>query len=202
MNILKKYLELRNVPREAKVFNICASLLMCIVGVLFVANPGITIFWQRVIIICLCVIWGAVKIIGYYSNDLYRLAFQFGLAVGIFAEILAVFTVVGIKYPTFTNIPVIIGIYVIFDGLLKIQIGIDAKRFGIKRWRMIIIVGILLALCGILLVGNVNFNIVPISDALGAALLAAGIASILVTTHTVKIGTRKSELEKLLEEIS
>ncbi|MDQ9821948.1 DUF308 domain-containing protein, partial [Acinetobacter sp. 163] len=80
--------------------------------------------------------FGLVKIIGYCSKDLYRLAFQFDLAFGIL--LLALGLILILRTQAVVNVIwVLVGIFILSDALLKIQIAIDARLFGIHQWWMI-----------------------------------------------------------------
>ena len=65
------------------------------------------------------VLFGLVKIVGYCSKDLYRLAFQFDLAFGILLVALGVILI--IRTDAMVNlICIVMGICVLADALLKV----------------------------------------------------------------------------------
>lgn len=86
------------------------------------------------------VVCGAVKLGGYFSRDLFRLAFQYDLAFGI---LLAAVGVITLCHPgeAMTFLCVMFGIPVLADGLFKIQVAVDAKRFGIGQWWLVLLAG-------------------------------------------------------------
>ena len=43
-------------------------------------------------------------------------------------------------------------IYILTDGLFKIQIAVDARRFGLRRWWLILTEAILAAILGLVLI--------------------------------------------------
>ena len=63
---------------------------------------------------------GAAKMIGYYSNDLYRLAFQFDFAIGILCALLAGLLAF-LPQRVLPTLPVLLSVYVILDALLKLH---------------------------------------------------------------------------------
>ena len=78
------------------------------------------------------VLFGGVKILGYCSRDLYRLAFQHDLALGTLLVILGAVMI----FPTAPVISVLctmFGILLLADALLKMQVAIDSKILGIKK---------------------------------------------------------------------
>lgn len=64
--------------------------------------------------------------IGYLARDLYRLAFQFDLAFGIFMLVIGLIMVlkssIVIRFANFA-----LGIVVLTDGLFKMQMSVDAE---------------------------------------------------------------------------
>ena len=67
----------------AKTGYIIMSFLLSLLGIIFIAKPESSALFIGIAIGALMIIFGAVKIIGYLSKDLYRLAFQFDLCFGI-----------------------------------------------------------------------------------------------------------------------
>lgn len=67
-----------NLVKLAKITNTAASFLIFLAGLMliFLASTEVTSL-QRTVLAVLFLLTGAAKMIGYYSNDLYRLAFQF-----------------------------------------------------------------------------------------------------------------------------
>ena len=62
--------------KTAKTGYIASSAVLCAVGLLIIINPGISLKAVCYAAGALLIICGAFKIIGYFSNDLYSLAFQ------------------------------------------------------------------------------------------------------------------------------
>lgn len=69
--------------RIAKIGYVLISTAFCLIGIIMMVYPD---FSLNVIGICCgiaMIIFGIVKLIGYFSKDLYRLAFQYDLQFGI-----------------------------------------------------------------------------------------------------------------------
>ena len=63
-------------------------------------------------------------------------AFQFDFAFGVIAILLGLVVII---HPgnIMALVPVIMGIYFMIDGIMKIQTAVDAKRFGVRSWVVI-----------------------------------------------------------------
>lgn len=119
--------------RAAKTGYIILSAIFCGLGILLMTDPRLSVALIGDIVGIVLVAFGIIKLIGYFSKDLYRLAFQFDLAFGIL--LIALGLALLIKPESAMNILcMILGIEIIADGLFKIQTSLDAKRFGLNTW--------------------------------------------------------------------
>ena len=124
--------------RAAKTGYIIMSVLLCVLGVVLFVWPGVSVTVIGELLGIGMIVFGAVKVAGYLSRDLFRLAFQYDLAFGVLLIALGIVT---LTHPgeTIGFLCVVYGILVLSDGLLKVQIAVDAKRFGIDRWWAILL---------------------------------------------------------------
>lgn len=179
------------VVTSAKITNIFSAGLMATSGVMVMAMPNLAeVDIQRTLLAVLFSLACATKLLGFFSNDLYRLAFQFDFATGAFCGILAV-GVLFAPETTFSLLHMTLVAYVILDGLLKLQIAMDAYRFGMRSWVGIMISSI--AMC--LVAGAAAFGLLdawlPINICVGAVLTFNGVQNVWITAHTVRIRVRK-----------
>jgi len=131
-------------------------------------------------------VFGLVKIIGYCSKDLYRLAFQFDLAFGIL--LLALGLILILRTQAVVNVIwVLVGIFILSDALLKIQISIDARLFGIHQWWMILTAAIITGTIGFLLVLHPSESKQVVMILLGISLCCEGILNLVTILTAVKI---------------
>ena len=117
--------------RAAKTGYIIMSVLLCVLGVVLFVWPGVSVAVIGELLGIGMIVFGAVKVTGYLSRDLFRLAFQYDLAFGVLLMALGIVT---LTHPgeTIGFLCVVYGILVLSDGLFKVQIAVDAKRFGIE----------------------------------------------------------------------
>lgn len=181
--------------RIAKTSYIILSALFIVLGVGLIALRDLSVSLIGVAAGVMLIAFGIVKLIGYFSKDLYRLAFQFDLAIGLFLAIIGVLTlIVGSKDPLGTVR--LFGIYIFIDGLLKLQTAFDAKKFGIARWLVILLTAILMV--GVGIVGLLASYLEQISQliVLDVALMLDGLVNIWITAYTVRIRAKKKNLEE------
>ena len=187
---MKKY----EIVKQAKIFNLIIYSFMVAIGLFLILFTGLSMETETVILSILCLLVGGAKILGYFSNDLYRLAFQFDFAIGLFLIIIGILSlIVGRNDPL--GMSKLFGIYVVIDGLLKLQTAFDAKKFGIDKWLVILLTAIVLVGSGVLTL------IAPYSEqisqflVLDIAMMIDGVVHIWITAYTVRVRAKKKNLE-------
>ena len=170
----------------AKYGYIIISIIIALFSISLIIYPNVSLNILTLISGIILILFGIVKIVGYFSKDLYRLAFQFDLAIGI--AIILVGLILIVK-PEMILIIILslIGIFVMIDSLLKIQIALDAKEFGIKRWINILIIALISALFGYLLLFKFDESLIFAIRLLGVALLFDSTLNLLTIIMTVKL---------------
>ena len=148
---------------------IIMSVLFMILGICLIIWPDCSMAVFCTAVGIMFIVYGAIKIIGYFSRDFYCLAFQFDLAFGV---LLAAVGVV---------------IMILADALFKIQTSIDAKKFGLSLWWRILLMAILAGVLGLLLLVRPFEAAEVMMILVGVSLLFEGILNLCVAIYTVKI---------------
>jgi len=172
--------------RIAKYGYIGLSAFFCVLGSLFILRPEASADFLSELLGAGLAVFGIVKIVGYYSKDLYRLAFQYDLEFGILMLILGI---VALVYPSEARsfLMIATGIVALIDSLFKLRIARDARAFGIKQWGLVHIVAVVTAITGICLMLHPWQSSDVLNAALGLALITQGILNISVVISMVKI---------------
>ena len=172
--------------RIAKTGYIILSAVLCIIGISFIAYPETaSVLIGTVIGITFCA-FGVIKIIGYLSRDLFRLAFQYDLAFGILVLTLGVISMVH-PVNTWSYTCIAFGICVLADSLFKIQISLDARVFGIRSWWVILVLAAVAGTFGVLLVFRPSASSNMMAILIGVSLLADGFMNLATVLSSVKI---------------
>ena len=176
--------------QAAKSRYIIVSVLLCVLGAALIADPAFSVLLLCRISGLLLALFGAIRIVGYVSKDLYRLAFQYDLAFGIL--LIALGALMMLRTDKMAHVLFsILGIYVLADALLKVQIAIDAKAFGIDSWWLILAAAVVAGVAGFLLVLRPSESAGAVMISLGAALLAEGALNFITILAAVKIVRRR-----------
>lgn len=172
--------------RVAKTGYIVMSVVFCVVGILFIALPARSAVMIGRVLGAAMAVFGVVKLVGYFSRDLYRLAFQYDLEFGILLIALGVIVLLRTN-GVMDFICIAAGVAILADGLFKIQIAIDSRRFGIRDWWLIMVLAVVTGGVGLLLIFRPWESVQVLTVLLGAALLAEGVLNLCVALSAVKI---------------
>lgn len=180
--------------RVAKYGYVFMSVLFCAAGVLMLLKPGISVHAIGLFAGLSMIIFGVIKLIGYFSKDLFRLAFQYDCQFGILLVILGAVTLFNpgdvISFVSITG-----GVCVIINSLFKIGISLEAKKFGIREWWLTAFFSCSAGIMGILLVGRPAEAMNIMVMIIGIAFLVEGLLNISVALSLVKIvKNQRSEL--------
>lgn len=128
--------------------------------------------------------YGTIKIIGYFSEDLFCLAFRYDLAFGLL--LLALGIVVLMKQTAvMDHLMPGLGWATLLDGFFKIQMSEEAKKFGLKHWGVLTTAAIITGLIGGLLIVDV-FSQETRRLLIALALLSEGAMNRCAVKFTVK----------------
>ena len=160
---------------------IIMSVLFMILGICLIIWPDCSMAVFCTAVGIMFIVYGAIKIIGYFSRDFYCLAFQFDLAFGVLLA--AVGIIIIVRRNVVVNLIFgIFGLLILADALFKIQMSVDAKKFGLN-----LLVAILTGVLGFLLLIR-PFEAAEIMMILvGVSVLFEGILNLCVAIYTVKI---------------
>lgn len=178
--------------RTARIGYVVISAALCVIGVLMMRRPErLAAGIGRLVGVTLG-LFGVVKLIGYFSRDLYRLAFQFDLAQGILLLALGLIIVLRSEH-VMELLCVILGVTVLADSLLRIQMSVDAYRFGLKTWGLILGMAILTGVAGTVLVARPTQSVNALTMLMGGSLICEGMLSLCVALCAVKVLPQREE---------
>lgn len=188
----------RQAVRVAKTGCIIASSVLIALGLVMIVWPRLSISLVGIIAGIMLVALGGLKLIGYFSRDLYRLAFQYDLAFGILLMMLGVLLLTQPE-SILLMVCLIVGISIAGDGLLKIQTAMEARKFGLGSWWLILLLGILAAIFGIATAFHPFQGAQFLMRLIGASLLVEGVMNLCVSLCAIKT-VRDSVIETDFED--
>ncbi|MBQ3341374.1 MAG: DUF308 domain-containing protein [Kiritimatiellae bacterium] len=172
--------------QAAKTGYIALSAALCALGLLLMLRPGLSLRLTGSIVGATMMAFGAIKLFGYFSKDLYRLAFQFDLAFGILLMALGLLLLIK-PVSAMNMLCVILGIEIVADGLFKVQTAVDARRFGLPTWWLILALAVITGAAGIAVAVHPSSSALTLTTLTGAALAVEGLMNLCVALCAVKV---------------
>ena len=169
----------------AKTGYLAISVVFYIAGIIYILVPDIPPPAICVISGVVLIAYGVIKIIGYFSKDLYCLAFQYDLACGLFLIVFGVIALV-CSQRIIPHLSMGLGALILLDSLLSVQMSKDAKRFGLESWYVILSAAAVAGILGGVVIISPFHTALGQHIAAGCALLAQGFKSHCVVHYTVK----------------
>lgn len=172
--------------KTAKIGYIAISIVLCVVGIILIVIPKISYSFIGTICSIMLIVFGIIRIIGYFSKDLYRLAFQYDFAFGAMMILLGILILV---HPgsLMNFICITLGLSFLTDGLFKIQIAFESKKFGLKKWWLILASAIITGIFGGILMFRPSESSNILTILIGISLLSEGMMNISTVITAVKI---------------
>lgn len=126
---------------------------------MYQADPELIQLHSRTLAGTILIAYGIIKIIGYFSKDLYCLAFQYDFACGIFLIVLGITTLCISSRFKDSSLLAALGILILLDSLLSIQTALDSKKFGLSSWKYILLFSMITGTFGVLVVLKVQSHL-------------------------------------------
>lgn len=162
------------------------SIVLIVIGIYLIIRPQTAMLTVCRVLGVVLMFYGIIRLLGYFSHDMYQLAFQFDMAMGIFS------LVAGCIFLFRTEriaeiIPAFIGVIVLIDAVFKIQTSLDAKRFGISKWWLILILAVIAGALGAMLL-VIPLKVVEfVMVLIGINLVIDGVLNFWVVHDTVRM---------------
>ena len=175
------------IVKSAKIMHLCSAVIFFVAGLLLALVPDFedSGAFRNTVVGVASIIIGATGIYGYFSNDMYRLAFQLDFALGIFNVIFGILLIIN-PVQLSVLLPPAVSILTILDGTNKSQMALEGKNFGISKWYWVLISATLEILVGIVLI-LLAYHELDVSVWMGVSMGLVGIVNFWTTMYTVRV---------------
>ena len=149
------------------------SLIVLIFGILLVVWPDITVVVIANILGAIFIVSGIYQIINYFVVKGHNDFFNNGLLFGVISVLVGIAAIV-IGEDIANVFRVIIGIWMIYESLVRVNTSIKLQSAGIKTWSYILIIALMMLALGIF----VTFNSGAIMQLIGWMMILTGIIGV------------------------
>ncbi|HIS65101.1 MAG TPA: DUF308 domain-containing protein, partial [Candidatus Avoscillospira avistercoris] len=171
--------------QQAKRFYILLSSVLILLGLVVTIWPLQSLYTICCLIGGVSILFGVAKLVSYFTKDSTGLAFQFDLVMGALA---LVFGIILCFHPgnVLSLLQLLIGLFILIDGLLKLRTALDARRMGLNRWWSVLAAALLSAAAGLLLIFNPFAGARALMTLLGITLIIEGVQNLFVVIYTTR----------------
>ena len=185
--------------RCAKTGNIVSGTAFFILGVILMLYPNASLRWLSRAIGAVMLASGIIRLVGYFSKDLYYLAFQFDFALGILSILFGAILV--FKPALFiSTVQIIMGVFALVNGLFALQTAMDSKKFGMRYWWILLAFSVVSSVTGLVLIISPLKTAAAVITLTGITLLITGADKIFVSIYTIV--TKKGDSENAPVDLS
>lgn len=176
-----------NIVKSAKIMHLCSAVIFLVAGLLLALVPDFedSGTFRNVLVGVASIIIGATGIYGYFSNDMYRLAFQQDFALGIFNVLFGILLIIN-PVQLSVLLPTAVSILTLLDGGNKSQMALEGKNFGIEKWYLVLISAVLEIAAGLVLI-LLAYHELDVRAWMGVAMGLVGVTNFWTTMYTVRV---------------
>ncbi len=144
--------------KRFKVLFILLSIFYVAMGIALLAWTTYVISILRFLIGGFLIAYGALRLVRYFSRKQRgRATFGFGLILGIITLALGVLVLFNPR--TMLAFPIIIGLSIVVDSVMKLQMAVDLKRSGDRLWWLTLLFALIaLGLGAMIILNPANFG--------------------------------------------
>ena len=175
------------IVKSAKVMHLCSAVIFLVAGLLLALVPDFedSGTFRNVLVGVASIIIGVTGIYGYFSNDMYRLAFQQDFALGIFNVLFGILLIIN-PVQLSVLLPTAVSILTLLDGGNKSQMALEGKNFGIEKWYWVLISAVLEIAAGLVLI-LLAYHELDVRAWMGVAMGLVGVTNFWTTMYTVRV---------------
>lgn len=182
-----------------KVFNISliSSVLLFLFGLILAVNAEGFIKSVTIALGVILLLIGVFPVIDYFRYRKEGLGASVGLISGIFSIVCGLMLILN-EDLLMMLIPVFIGVWMIINGINKIQVSFEIKDFGEKSWIITFIYSILIMVLGGYFIVNPISGATTVTSFIGVVLCIYAVLDIIdCILIKVKVKNFKKEIEKI-----
>lgn len=127
------------------------SVVFLLAALLYLLSPRVSPFAVCLFSGLILLAYGCIKIIGYFSEDLFCLAFRYDFAFGLLLLALGCIVLAKSKEAA-VWLSTGIGWLSLLDSVLKAQMSEEAKKFGLEQWNIISTAAVITGILGVFLI--------------------------------------------------
>ena len=167
--------------KKATIANVFVSIAFILLGLMLTFKPNVTLSVIVNVIGIIIVAFGVLKLFNYFKLKTDFAVFEYDLLFGIIGIVLGIVIMVFGKEVA-ALFRVIIGIWIIYNAILRMQLSLYLKKVNSSAWIYTIAFAILILLCGI----YITFRANAIISTIGIVMIVYAVMDLIENMITLK----------------
>lgn len=177
-----------NAVKNFKLGMIIWSIGYLLLGIALCIWPGASMQVIAAVFAVLTLAYGVTRVIGFFCKADMGFPYRYDLCIGILDILLGALM---LRYPSalLTLLPIAAGVFILIDGLTRVQTALELKRWGYGWWWVHFLLSLLTVMLGGMLLFNPFGGAAVLMIYLGISLLctgAGGIFTAVTLSRTVR----------------
>lgn len=182
--------------KELKWNAVLISVLFLVLGVILIAWPGITAKMLCNTLAWILIVIGAVDVVTYFLRSMQKNIYRNDLVSGLLLILLGCFVLYKVEL-VISLVPFILGFFIVFSGIGKLQNAVDLKRMGYGNWWLVLLLAAISLAAGVVMIRNPFTTAELLFRLIGVSLAYSGVTDLFSTFYLEKKLKRfKKEMEK------
>lgn len=153
---------MKDILKKSGISSIIVAIAFAILGIIILAHPEGVEKTITTILAIIVLLVGIEKIISYFAFKENGNLYNYELAIGIVAILLSI--AMFVYSEVFTTIfRVVVGIWIAYEGIMKIGISFKLKGVGVTLWIPMLVLSIITLIAGMYIICNKSTIIIAIA---------------------------------------
>ena len=194
--ILKK----NNMKKSTKIWLVISGILLVVLGILCIAKPAATLFATAWLIGCFTLFAGISRLVFTFRTERFipnsgtrMLSALLQILLGILFLCNNIFVAI--------SIPIIFAMWVFVEGITIFVQSFDFKRVGFSSWWTLMLLGIIVAVLGVLGLYNIEATGNIVAILIGVGIIVMGIAYIIAYCGIHKFDKEVAKINNSINEM-
>ena len=141
--------------KKATIANVFVSIAFILLGLMLTFKPDVTLSIIVNVIGIIIVAFGVLKLFNYFKLKTDFAVFEYDLFFGIIGIVMGIVVMVfGREVASLFR--VVIGIWIIYNAILRVQLSLYLKKVNSPAWAYTIIFAVLILICGVYITFRAN----------------------------------------------
>lgn len=171
--------------RKYSANTLIVSFLLLVLSLFLFLQPAASLNFIINLLGCIAILDGIIHIVSYILTPSETKSYSFELIQGILVALIG-FVFVYNPQIVASFLPIIVGAWIIMEGMVKFQFSFNLKATGSNNWLMILLLSILSMIFGLIVIFNPFGTAITITALIGIFLFISQVLNIIESIYVIR----------------